>query len=1244
MEYMENEYQKSASKKFPDKKFIIAICTTVLLVITILVTLVQLFDQNSNDVHIPQLHFIVNDEIYATIETNGNEVIKLPNNPAKDGYKFDGWYWDNNLWNRPFTANSLLDEPLSSDMSVYAKFTNINIEPPSQESIINELNKIPNVVAIEAATEYNDPNGQLNKDGGYIAHIYFSVDVIKQDDVYGITLVEKGTEAGGSIEIYRNQQDAEKRNTYLTTLDGTILSSGSHKVVGTCVVRTSDILTASLQNILENNLEKMLTGKTDYVNMDTYLIQIAKTIAQNENLSEFETVSKLIGYGYPQKKSEDIAKSCGVNFNETAKYLIEGYADYYATVSPAMVSTLLSERGFSDDNISYAIEKSNVDWKWYAQIHAREFIVMYSEMRVISPLDVINYLQAEKGYTKADSEYGITNDEISWDILAVNYINDFLLHNNLKTKQDYIEALANVNFTEQQIKYALDNCNIDWNTLALNNLSYYVENLCNTTPNYTQCLSKLKEWGFNDKEASYALQKYDNLIYPDKLDYVIHFNTDGGELSTLNQNVVFGKTYTLPTPTKTGYTFKGWYNGTNEVTAGTWYTASDVTLKAKWEITSYSITYNLNNGTNSSSNKSAYTTTDTVVLYPPTRRGYTFTGWTYSGQTTPIMNVTIQKGTTGNKTYTANWQANTYTVTYKVNGGTLSDLTVEVEYGSYFKPATPTRTGYSFNGWHYDSGKGYDEEYCNDYYGIAGDVTLEAWWNANTYTITYNANGGTVSGTTQSVAYDSTYTLRTPSREGYEFLGWYSGANKVENGTWMSTQGITLKAEWKANTYTITFNANNGTMTPTNATATYDSSITLPTPTRTGYVFSGWYDGNTEYTAGTWKIANNVTLTAKWTARTDIAYVVNHYQQNIYDDGYTLFETQNLTGTADATIKPNRNSYQGFSMPTQQTVAVKPDGSLVVKYYYARETYTLSFHTNGGEKVSSITAKYGASITLPTPTKEGMTFGGWYISSWFYDKAEYDTMPWSGRQLFARWLEETDPKDFEYEYDSNGITVTGYKGISTTLWIPTHIYGKPVIAISSFAFEKNAAINKVVVPETVTTIGEGAFKGCTSVVEITIPFVGHNESSTGNSSVFGYIFGRVKTTGVSTTRGTTSKYDTTDQGDTSYYSYGFAIPRSLRSVTITKQKSIPNNSFKNCDLIEEISIWGETTSIGENAFQNCATMKNIYIPNTVETIGEYAFKGCTSLTINCGAVSLPTGWASNWNSSNCTVCWNKSKA
>ena len=1143
MEYMENEYQKSASKKFPDKKFIIAICTTVLLVITILVTLVQLFDQNSNDVHIPQLHFIVNDEIYATIETNGNEVIKLPNNPAKDGYKFDGWYWDNNLWNRPFTANSLLDEPLSSDMSVYAKFTNINIEPPTQESIINELNKIPNVVAIEAATEYNDPNGQLNKDGGYIAHIYFSVDVIKQDDVYGITLVEKGTEAGGSIEIYRNQQDAEKRNTYLTTLDGTILSSGSHKVVGTCVVRTSDILTASLQNILENNLEKMLTGKTDYVNMDTYLIQIAKTIAQNENLSEFETVSKLIGYGYPQKKSEDIAKSCGVNFNETAKYLIEGYADYYATVSPAMVSTLLSERGFSDDNISYAIEKSNVDWKWYAQIHAREFIVMYSETRVISPLDVINYLQAEKGYTKADSEYGITNDEISWDILAVNYINDFLLHNNLKTKRDYIEALANVNFTEQQIKYALDNCNIDWNTLALNNLSYYVENLCNTTPNYTQCLSKLKEWGFNDKEASYALQKYDNLIYPDKLDYVIHFNTDGGELSTLNQNVVFGKTYTLPTPTKTGYTFKGWYNGTNEVTAGTWYTASDVTLKAKWEITSYSITYNLNNGTNSSSNKSAYTTTDTIVLYPPTRRGYTFTGWTYSGQTTPIMNVTIQKGTTGKKTYTANW---------------------------------------------------------------------------------------------------------------------------------------------KVNTYTITFDANNGTVSPTSTTATFDSYVTLPTPTRVGYNFIGWYNGSTKYTTGTWKTASNTTLTAKWEA----IFTRSGSQLT----GFTNYGKANYTNIIIPTkiddVAITSIGSSSFDNCSSLTSIVIPNSVTSIGNY---AFYGCSSLTSVviGDSVTSIGdwAFDGCSslesIVIPdSVTSIGSSaFSGCSsiesvyitdIEKWCKIRFYYKSNPlYNGANLYLNGELVTNLEL------PNGITNIGddaFQGCSslTSIAIPDSVTSIGSCAFSScsslesvyitdiekwckISFDLSAnplsyganlylngkLVTNLELPDSVTTIGKYAFYGCSSLESIVIPnsvtSIGYYAFMYCSSLTSVEIADGVTRIGSATFFGCSSLTNVVvPDSVTSIGDGAFQYCSSIESIVIPNSAiSISSSAFGGCSSLTSIVIPDGVTSIGDGAFDDCTSLTSVVIPDGVTSIGRYAFEGCSSLTsvvIGNGVTSI-----GDWAFDGCTL-------
>ncbi len=135
-----------------------------------------------------------------------------------------------------------------------------NTTPLTQIFVIDVIKKIPNIINIDAATEYNDPNGQLNKQGGYIADIFFSVDVINQNSIAGITLVEKGTDAGGSIEIYNNVEDAKKRNEYLANFDGTILSLGSHKVIGTCVVRTSSKLTASLQNILSNNIEKALTN------------------------------------------------------------------------------------------------------------------------------------------------------------------------------------------------------------------------------------------------------------------------------------------------------------------------------------------------------------------------------------------------------------------------------------------------------------------------------------------------------------------------------------------------------------------------------------------------------------------------------------------------------------------------------------------------------------------------------------------------------------------------------------------------------------------------------------------------------------------------------------------------------------------------------------------------------------------------------------------------------------------------
>lgn len=131
---------------------------------------------------------------------------------------------------------------------------------PNKDFIILKLKQISNIEEISPVTEENDPNGNLNKAGGYTATVYFSNKNVDKDKVFGSSLIEKGTDAGGSIEVYPTAEDAVKRNDYLTGFDGGALSSGSHTVLGTIVIRTSDKLTATQQKELETDLIKVLTS------------------------------------------------------------------------------------------------------------------------------------------------------------------------------------------------------------------------------------------------------------------------------------------------------------------------------------------------------------------------------------------------------------------------------------------------------------------------------------------------------------------------------------------------------------------------------------------------------------------------------------------------------------------------------------------------------------------------------------------------------------------------------------------------------------------------------------------------------------------------------------------------------------------------------------------------------------------------------------------------------------------------
>lgn len=111
------------------------------------------------------------------------------------------------------------------------------VNHPSEGYIIDCLGQVANVVDISAVTEDNDPNEKLNKAGGYTAQVYFSSDLVNQGNVSGSTVIEKGTDCGGSIEVYTTPEDAQKRNDYLADFDGGIFASGSHTVIGTVLVK-----------------------------------------------------------------------------------------------------------------------------------------------------------------------------------------------------------------------------------------------------------------------------------------------------------------------------------------------------------------------------------------------------------------------------------------------------------------------------------------------------------------------------------------------------------------------------------------------------------------------------------------------------------------------------------------------------------------------------------------------------------------------------------------------------------------------------------------------------------------------------------------------------------------------------------------------------------------------------------------------------------------------------------------------
>ena len=310
----------------------------------------------------------------------------------------------------------------------------------------------------------------------------------------------------------------------------------------------------------------------------------------------------------------------------------------------------------------------------------------------------------------------------------------------------------------------------------------------------------------------------------------------------------------LPIPTREGYEFIGWVgediiNAQKEVTIPRGSTGFRL-YAAHWALENYTITLDTSGG-NALDNIRYTVKSDPIILPTPTRNGYEFVGWTGEGITTPQTEVIIPTGSTGNKAYTANWKVIEYTITLDTNGGpAVSPIKYTVE-DSFTLPYL-LRTGYEFVGWTLDGSGMIPATPLIIYYGTTGDLHYKAEWRLAEYTITMDLDGGSGQEKMVYTMTDEEFELPTPTRNGYEFVGWTGErittpqtSVKIPKG---STGNKAYTANWKVIRYTITLVTNGGAVIAS-IRYTVEDSVTLPIPPeRPGYEFSGWVlDGSGQF-------------------------------------------------------------------------------------------------------------------------------------------------------------------------------------------------------------------------------------------------------------------------------------------------------------------------------------------------------------------------------------------------------------
>jgi uncharacterized repeat protein (TIGR02543 family) len=348
-----------------------------------------------------------------------------------------------------------------------------------------------------------------------------------------------------------------------------------------------------------------------------------------------------------------------------------------------------------------------------------------------------------------------------------------------------------------------------------------------------------------------------------------------------------------------------------------------------------------------------------------------------------------------------------YSVNFNSNGGSEVSSIIRLDGETLGYLPNTSKQGYDFDGWWTEVTGGTK---ILDSTTVSDDVTYYAHWIRLTYTATFDANEGAAQTTSISQLYGEVIgTLPTATRIGYTFDGWWTeakGGDEVLDST-IVTENITYYAHWTRRSYTATFDANEGTAQTTSVLQLYGKAIgTLPTATRIGHAFDGWYtaaSGGSKISPET-PLLDHVTYYAHWN--------INKYTVNFNSRGGNAISAKTVPHTsAVGTLKsPKRSGYKFLGWYTKASggskiTATKKVTANVTYYAHWVRVYTVKWNAKGGKvKVTSKTFTKSAKVgKLQTPKRSGYKFLGWYTKASGGSKISKNTKISKNKTYYAHW-------------------------------------------------------------------------------------------------------------------------------------------------------------------------------------------------------------------------------------------------